>query len=217
MRNLLIKEIRLSASVLAYVFILFGLMFFVPGYPILCGVFFSTLGLFKSFEFAREANDIVFTALLPVGKKDVVKGRFAFVCLIELATLFVMAIAVILRMTVFADAALYRGNIMMNANGFALGAAFFLFGLFNWIFVGGFFRTGYQTGRPFLIYMIVAFLAITGFETLHHLPGLEILNAFGTVNVVGQSLLLGIGILCWLFLTGISCRRACIRFEKIDL
>jgi len=41
MRNLLIKEMKLSASVLSYAFIAFGVMFFLPRYPILCGVFFS--------------------------------------------------------------------------------------------------------------------------------------------------------------------------------
>ena len=51
MRNILLKELKLSASVLSYLFTLFGLMFFLPGYPILCGAFFSALGLFKSFEY----------------------------------------------------------------------------------------------------------------------------------------------------------------------
>lgn len=76
MRDIMVKEIRLSASPLAFIFIVAGLMFFIPGYPILCGAFFVTLGLFHSFQAAREANDIVFSALLPVAKKDVVKGRY---------------------------------------------------------------------------------------------------------------------------------------------
>ena len=130
MRNILLKEIKLSASVISYLFILFGLMFFIPGYPVLCGAFFSALGIFKSFEFAREANDTVFSALLPIAKRDVVKGKYCFVCLIEICTLILMTIPVILRMTIFSDAAVYRSNGLMNANLFALGAAFFLFGLF---------------------------------------------------------------------------------------
>ena len=73
MRNIMIKELRLSASVLSYLFIIFGLMFFIPGYPILCGVFFVTLGIFQSFQNARETNDILFSALLPVLKKPPTK------------------------------------------------------------------------------------------------------------------------------------------------
>ena len=133
MRNILIKELKLSSSPLAFFFIAFGLMFFIPGYPILCGVFFVTLGLFHSFQFARESNDIVFSVLLPIAKKDVVKGKYLFVCFIEFCALFLMTIAVIIRMTVLSDASPYVNNALMNANFFALGCAMFIFGFFNMI------------------------------------------------------------------------------------
>ena len=103
MKYILKKELTLSASILSYLFIAFGLMFFIPGYPILCGVFFVTLGIFQSFQNAREANDIVFSALLPIAKKDVVKGKFVFSCFIELCSIILMAVATALRMTVFED------------------------------------------------------------------------------------------------------------------
>ena len=124
MREIMIKELRLSASALSYLFIAFGLMFFVPGYPILCGVFFVTLGIFQSFQSAREANDILFSALLPFAKRDVVKGKYLFVCFIELCSLLVMGIAVIIRMTLLAGSAVYRSNALMNANPFALGIVY---------------------------------------------------------------------------------------------
>ena len=78
MNALLRKEMRLSASILSYLFIAFAFMALLPGYPILCSVFFITLGIFQSFQSAREANDIVFSALLPVAKRDEVKGKYIF-------------------------------------------------------------------------------------------------------------------------------------------
>ena len=158
MREIMIKELRLSASALSYLFIAFGLMLFVPGYPILCGVFFVTLGIFQSFQSAREANDILFSALLPFAKRDVVKGKYLFVCFIELCSLLVMGIAVIIRMTLLSGSAVYRANALMNANPFALGMAFFIFALFNAIFVGGFFRTAYKFSRPFIAYRCVIYM-----------------------------------------------------------
>ena len=140
MKNILKKELTLSASILSYLFIAFGFMFFIPGYPVLCGVFFVTLGIFQSFQNAREVNDVVFSALLPVAKKDVVKGKFIFSCFIELCSFLLMAMAVLIRMTALADSAVYRNNAMMNANLFALGLSLFIFGLFNLIFIGGFFK-----------------------------------------------------------------------------
>lgn len=217
MHKLLIKELKLTASAITYFFILFGIMFFIPGYPVLCGAFFSTLGIYKSFEAAREANDTVFSALLPVAKKDVVKGKYAFVCVIELCTILVMCIPVILRMSVLSDSSVYRNNFMMNANLFALGAAFILFGLFNLIFVGGFFKTAYKLGKPFIIFIIVNFLMIGVFESLHHIPGLSALNAFGTDHFGLQITLLSAGMIAYLLLTVLSCSKACADFEKIDL
>ena len=113
MHNILLKEMKLSASILSYLFILFGLMFLIPGYPILCGAFFVALGIFQGFQTAREANDIVFSALLPIAKEDVVKGRYLFVCLIEGCALILMALAVILRMTVFSRSSVYADNALM--------------------------------------------------------------------------------------------------------
>lgn len=217
MRNILRKEMRLSASLLSYLFILFGLMFLLPGYPILCGAFFVSLGLFQSFQSAREANDILFSALLPIAKRDVVKGKFLFVCLIEFCAMTLMTASVVLRMTVFSEAVVYRSNTLMNANLFALGMACVIFGLFNRIFVGGFFKTAYKFARPFVSFVIAAFLVIFAAEALHHIPGLAWLNAFGNDHIASQLILLVAGILIYLLLTFLSCRRACSDFERIDL
>lgn len=217
MNKILRKEMKLSASVLSYLFIAFGFMFFIPGYPILCGVFFVTLGIFQSFQYAREANDIIFSALLPIAKKDVVKGKFLFACFIELCSFTLMAAIVILRMTMFSESYVYRNNALMNANPFALGMVLLIFGLFNFIFIGGFFKTAYKFGKPFVAYIIVAFLAIGIGEALHHFPGLEMLNAFGFEHIILQLELFGIGALCYVLLTLLSYRQSCKHFEIIDL
>lgn len=217
MKNILKKELTLSASILSYLFILFGLMFFIPGYPILCGVFFVTLGIFQSFQNARETNDILFSALLPVAKKDVVKGKYIFSCFIELCSVILMAMATVVRMTILKDSVVYRNNAMMNANLFALGMAMFIFGLFNMIFIGGFFKTAYKFGKPFVTHIIVTFVMIGIGEALHHIPGLETVNAFGFECFYLQLGLLAIGTVAYTALTVLSYQCACRNFERIDL
>ena len=216
-RRLLNKEMRLSASILSYLFIAFGFMALLPGYPILCGAFFITLGLFQSYQNAREANDIVFSALLPVAKRDVVKGKYLFAVFIELCGFVLMALLTLLRMTVLKDALPYRNNALMNANPFFLGTALFIFGLFNLIFIGGFFRTAYKFARAFVTYIAVCFLTIGIAETLHHFPGLEAVNAFGFEHIGLQLILLAGGIVSFVLLTLLSCKKACVAFEKLDL
>ena len=217
MRNLLAKEMRLSASMLSYLFIAFGAMFFLPGYPILCGAFFTCLGIFHSFQNAREANDLVFSALLPVSKQDVARGKVYFSCVIELCCLLLMAIVTIIRMTVLSGSQVYLNNALMNANPFALGVAFLMFGLFNVVFIAGFFKTSYKLGKPFVTYIVVAFVVIGAAETLHHIPGLAPLNAFGLSHLPLQLGLLAAGVVCYIALTGLALRSSTASFEKTDL
>ena len=217
MNPLLRKEMRLSASILSYLFLGFAFMTLIPGYPILCGVFFITLGLFQSFQNAREANDIVYSALLPVAKRDVVKGKYQFALLIELTGFLLMAALTIVHMSALSGSQVYRQNALMNANPFYLGTALLIFGLFNCIFIGGFFRTAYNFGKPFVMYTVAAFLTIGIAEALHHFPGLEAFNAFGFDHIALQILLLLAGVLLYAFLTWLSYKKACENFERIDL
>lgn len=217
MRNILRKEVRLCTLPIVCLFVFFGLMFLFPGYPVLCGAFFLTLGLYQNFRYARECNDLMFSVLLPIAKRDVVKGKFAFACIAEMCCFALMLISVIVRMTVLSDAPIYRENALMNANLFALGMALVLFGIFNLVFIGSFFKTGYQTGRPFLAYMVFCFCVIAISEALHHIPGMEILNAFGFEHFGLQIGLFAAGAICFAGLTILSFRKSCYRFERIDL
>ena len=217
MNALLKKEMRLSALLLTYLFIGFAFMTMLPGYPVLCSVFFINLGLFQSFQSAREANDIVFSALLPVAKRDVVRGKYQFSVMIELCGFALMAVLTLVRMTALSDAAVYRQNALMNANPFFLGCALVIFGVFNLIFLGGFFRTAYSLGKPFITYIIVNFLLIGIAEALHHFPGMEALNAFGFDHIGLQLLTLLAGTVLYILLTVMSYNKACENFERIDL
>lgn len=216
MREILRKEMTLSALPLSYLFIAFGAMFLLPGYPILCGAFFVTLGIFQSFRHAREADDIGFSLLLPIERNAIVRGKYLFVCLFELAGFMLMAIATVLRMTVLSQAVAYRENALMAANPFALGLALTIFALFNLVFLGGFFKTAYDFTKPFIGYMIAAFVTIGIAETLHHLPGLALLNAMAGDHIVLQLALLAAGILVFMALTCVSFRKACDNFNRID-
>lgn len=217
MKALLRKELRLSALPFTYLFIGFAFLTLVPGYPILCGVFFVTLGIFQSFQSAREANDIVYSALLPVAKTDVVTGKYVFSVLIELVGFALMALLTLIRMTVLADVPAYRQNALMNANPFFLSMALVIFGLFNWIFIGGFFKTAYKLGKHFVIDIVVTFVVIGAAEAAHHIPRLGALNAFGFEHLGLQLAILCAGAIVFVVLTYLSYKKACRDFEKIDL
>lgn len=217
MKNLLYKEMKLSASPLSYFFISSAFLTFAPGYPILLGAFFTTLGIFYSFQTMRENSDIQYSLLLPVAKCDIVKSKFIFTVIIELCSFILMTAITLIRMLVLNSSAVYTSNKLMCANLSFLGFALFIFGLFNLIFVGGFFKTAFYFAKPFVTYCIVSFIVIITAETLHHIPGLDFINSFGFDYIFPQAVILLAGLIAFVILTGFGLKKSEQRFEKIDL
>lgn len=217
MRELIKKEFTLAAAPLTYIFLAFGLMTMIPGYPILVCGFFMCLGILYTFQFSREYNDVLYTALLPVKKRDVVKARFFFVMCIQLAGVLVCGLLTLLRMTVLRDWSVYRTNPLMNANPTFLGYLLVVMALFNVIFLGGFYKTAYYYGKPFILFCIAAFVTVGLGETLHHIPGLGWLNAASGDGVGRQAVVLLGGVIFYAVGTLLSMKRSEERFEKLDL
>ena len=216
MKELMSKEQRLSASPLSVVFLAFSAMTLLPGYPILAGALFVCLGMFYSFQSARENNDILYSVLLPVRKTDVVRAKFRFCWRIEAIACAIMAVLTVLRMTLLKDFGPYVTNVLMPANPVFLGFVLLMFSAFNVVFLGGFFRTAYGIGKPFLGFFLVAVVLIGGGETLHHIPRLRVLAQSGLRPLLIQlAVLAGCGIVS-LLLNLAACRKSMSRFEKLD-
>lgn len=217
MRQLIQKEFTLTAAPLTYIFLAFGLMTLVPGYPVLVGGFFLCLGIFYTFQFAREYNDVLYTALLPVKKRDVVKARYLFTVCIQLAGVLICGLLTLLRMTVLREAAAYRTNPLMDANLAYIAYLLVIMTLFNVIFLRGFYRTAYYYGKPFVLFCIAAFAVVGLGETLHHIPGLTWLGDSAGAGVKRQAVLLLAAIAVYAVGTLLSMRHSAERFEKLDL
>ena len=217
MKNLLIKEVRLASSPLSYFFLAASLMTLLPGYPILMGSFFMCLGLFHSFQNSREANDTLYTVLLPVRKSDFVKSKFIFTCFIQAVGFILCAALTAVRMTVLATASPYVGNALMNATPVYLAFILLIFSAFNVFFVVGYFKTAYKIGFPFLVFGVVTFIIITVAEILPHLPPLTFLHTPSGERLGAQFCALIFATVIYVAATAISCRKAEENFEIIDL
>ena len=217
MTSLLTKEFRLACSPLSWIFLVAAFMTLLPGYPILMGAFFVCFGVFHSFQNAREQNDVLYTVLLPVRKADYVRAKYAFTCCIQLLGFALMAALTALRMTALSGAQPYVDNALMNASPLFLAFALLIFAGFNVCFLGGFFRTCYKLGMPFLSFGIATLLLIVIGEALHFLPGLGFFNAPGGARLGLQFALLAAAAAVYALATFLSCRVSMARFEKIDL
>lgn len=217
MKALLNKEIKLASSVITWLFLAFAAMTMIPGYPILVGAFFLCLGIFQSFQSWRENNDILYTALLPVKKTDVVKAKFGFVVLVQLLFFAIAFVLTMLRITVMKNSSVYVNNVMMNANQAYLGYVLLDFALFNAVFICGFFKTAYKFAKPFVASAAAVFVLIAITEALHHIPGLEFLNGTDTAKDIRMWLILIACAAIFALVTALSIRRSMRLFDKIDL
>ena len=217
MKNLMLKERKLAASPLSYLFLAFAAMTLIPGYPILVGAMFVCLGLFYSFQAARENNDILYSVLLPIPKADTVRAKFAFCCRIELAGFAIMAVLTVLRMTVLSNTGPYVTNVMMPANPVYLAFVLLIFTAFNTLLLGGFFKTGYAIGKPFIAFLTMGMLLVGVGETLHHLPWFTVLKATDTRSLLIQCAVLAAAAGLYALLTLAAYRQSKKRFEELDL
>ena len=217
MHKLFHKDLSLCTQAVTWGLLAASLLVMVPGYPILVGVFLVCLGIFHSFQYANESNDILYSVLLPVKKRDVVKAKYAQVLLFEGIGYAVMVVLTVLRMTLLGNAGPYAANPMMNATPYFLACTLLAFTAFNVLFVGGFFKTAWKVGMPFLRFGIAVFLLIAVSEALHHFPGLGFLNEPGGSRLGLQFILLALALVIFAVGTFLSCKASIRRFEKIDL
>ncbi|HBK01472.1 MAG TPA: ABC transporter [Clostridiales bacterium] len=214
MIKLLRKEFTLSASPLTYIFLAFTLMSFIPNYPPLIGAFFVCLGIFYTFQKTREENDVVFTVLLPVKKTDAVTAKYLFCLINEVIALLLIAAFIPVKRVLCAAAPEVYTSALMSTNLTTLGFYALIFAAFNIFFLGGFFKTAYKIGKPFIIFCIVSFVLVFLGEALHHIPGLENLNDYSLFPSVIPCV---IGLLVLAFGTLLSLNLAKKRFSAIDL
>lgn len=216
MKRLFYKEMKLSANPLTYLFIAFSAMTMIPSYPILVGSFFICLGIFHTYQQIREYDDVTYTVMLPVKKRDIVTAKYLFVLFIELTAFILCTLLTIIRMKILGTAVPYATNQLMNANMAYFGYTMIVFAVFNSIFLAGFFKTTYKIGKPFFIFCIVSFIIIIMGEILHHIPDLESLNNPSNLSMP-QVVIFAIGIVVFMLCTWLSYQKAVKDFEGIDL
>ncbi len=219
MSKLLKKEMVLTAAPITYIFLLAVLLAFIPdGYPITMSAVFVCMGIFYTFQFSRENNDVLYTALLPVRKGDVVRAKFAFTIFVELVSLALSSVSVIVIMLGLSRITAYGEGVLLNPNFAYLGYLLVIYGLFNAIFLGIHFKTAYNVGMPFVVFIVTAMVAVGISETLHHIPTLGALNlpSFADGWMLQLSVL-AFGAVFFAVGTFVSLRSSIRNFEGVDV
>ncbi|SDY21600.1 ABC-2 transporter permease [Eubacterium barkeri] len=213
--QLLKKEFVLSMHPVVPLFMLLSAMVLIPNYPYTVIFFYTTLGVFFTCMIGRENGDISYSVGLPITKKDVVRGRMAFVIIIELIQVLLVAGFSILRNAI--ESAPNQAGL--EANLTLLGAGLVLFGIFNLVFFTQYYKAINKVGRSFVIATTVYWLVALVFEgSTFAIPYVrDVLDTPDPQHLLPKCVVLALGAVVFLLCNSLAYKKGCRSFEEQDL
>ena len=226
MKALLFKELRLAMHPICYVFIvLFPFMILIPSYPLGIGFIYVLTCypiLFLGANKGQQSNDLLFSTLLPVRKKDIVMARIFTVIFMQIAFILVMtALYPVARIinNAIAQSAENPSEYMIPGLGldsYVLLVAIALIGYAIADII--FFPIYYKHGKSIVmstLFTILGFVVYIGIFTigLPFIPGLDILN---NLHLGIQFAILGAAILISFGLHVVVYKVSSKRLEMVD-
>ena len=214
MKNLLYKDLKLGISPMFYVFpLLFGALMLIPGWLyLLVFMYFCFITVPNAFAASRVQNDLMFSILMPVQKRDIVQSKIISFIILELMHISFAAIFALLNMILYKNFFYY----FLKPNIAFFGLAFLMSGLFNGSVFPLFFKTGYKYGIPVLVssLTIVAYATAIEVFALFNSGFGNFLKYSGLPTQI--SILFG-GIILFVLLSLIAIKISIKNFEKVDL
>ena len=226
MKALIYKELKLAMHPICYVFIvLFPFMILIPSYPLGIGFIYVLTCypiLFLGANKGQQSNDLLYSTLLPVRKKDIVMARILTVIFMQIAFILVMtALYPVARIinNAIAQSAENPNEYMIPGLGldsYVLLVAIALIGYAIADII--FFPIYYKHGKSIVmstLFTILGFVVYIGIFTigLPFIPGLDILN---NLHLGIQFAILGAAILISFGLHVVVYKVSSKRLEMVD-
>ena len=225
MKALLYKEFKLAMHPICYIFIaLFPFMILIPGYPLAIG-FIYVLScypiLFLGANKGQQSNDLLFSTLLPVRKKDIVLARIITVIFMQVAFMVIMS-------CLYPIAYNFTGNILdeetgkliqnagfnLNSYVLVLAIAFIGYALADLIFFPIYYKHGKSIvmSTLFTILGFVVYLSVTTIA-VPYIVGIEACNSIPLwIQFIALGAAIGLSALIHILVYKIGARE----LEKVD-
>ena len=230
MKHLLYKEFRLSIPLFVFFYLSFALMLLIPSYPYLVAFFFICNASMYIFTQGQANGDLLFSTMLPVRKRDVVRARYLSIMLLQMLFL-LLCTGVIFLHQYLPPAGLPDNPAGWDAGLMLLGAGLGVMGLYNLIGIPAYFRGEAKIGRIMLITMLGLFsyiavmegIAIAAAQARAYVPLFDWIEThlacFPSTPAAwaAQSIALSIGAAVYALLTLLGYRRAAKIFERVAL
>ena len=227
MKALIYKELKLAMHPICYLFVfLFPLMVFIPNFPLGIGFIYILTNypvLFLGANKGQQSNDLLYSTLLPVRKKDIVLARMIIVLLMQIAFILVMSTLYPLEYYIQSTVRAMnpdQPNLFVNAglsiDSYVLCVAIAVVGyaIADLIFFPIYYKQGKSIVMSTLL-TIFGFVLFIGLFTiiLPYIPGFEFMNKQSIgVQFICLGAAIGISILIHILVYKISSKR----LEKVD-
>ena len=211
--KLLYKELALAAHPTSIVFAFLGCLVIVPAYPYTVIFMFGCLAPYLTFQYARETNDLWYTALLPVTKKESVHSKYMLIISIQLCQLLIAVPSVFLRKILEVE----NNPVGIDATLAWFGFGLMIYGVFDLVFFPAYYKNGYQAGKAFVMAAIPMLLMMVAVEGAVHIPQLAWLDSDALPDLMRQIPVLLTGILCYGCFITLAYKISVKRFENVDL
>ena len=224
MKALLYKEFKLAMHPICYVFIVaFPLMVLIPSYPIAVGFIYTLVCypiIFLGANKGQQSNDLLYSTLLPIRKKDIVLARVFTIVILQFAFIALTSALVPLSLLIKQSIASSSDKPVVDA-GFGLQSYVLVLAI---VIIGYaladiiFFPIYYKNGKSIVmstLMTIIGFVIYTGIFTiaLPYIPGLEFLNQ---LPLYIQFIVLGVALLIYFLIHLVVYKVSSKRLEKVD-
>ena len=227
MKALLYKEFKLAMHPICYVFIaVFPLMILIPSYPIAIGFIYVLTCypiLFLGANKGQQSNDLLYSTLLPVRKKDIVLARIFTVTIMQFAFIAIMSCLYPLALLI-QDKIHISDPTMSLVPGLGLDAyvsvlaiAIIGYAVADLIFFPIYYRNGKSIvmSTLFTILGFVMYIAIFTIA-IPYIPGMSWYTDLLTNNLGVQFIILGASLLIYILIHIIVYKVSSKKLEKVD-
>lgn len=217
MYNLVMKDLKIGVNPMLFIFpFLISALMLIPGWLYFIVIlYFCWISVPNMFAGFRVQNDLIFTAMMPVTKKDIVKAKVAVIVILELLHIVTAIIYGMISTRLFP-------NVNYHFFGPTLGfwgLCFVMLAIFNIILIPMYYKTAYKYGGATMAAITGTVLFAGGAEWLgiENSAVFELFKGTGADNMAIQISILIAGILIFAVLTIIAYRIATKRFEKVEI
>ncbi|BBI33375.1 ABC-2 transporter permease [Cohnella abietis] len=217
MYNLLLKELKLGVSPFFYVLpFLTGALMLIPGWLyFIVFLYFFSITVPNMFGGYKTQNDLIFSIMMPVTRKDIIKARVAVIVILELLHIVTAVIYGMISTLLYPNLKyLFFGPTI----GF-WGLCFVMVAIFNIIFISMYYKTAYKYGAPTIAAITGAMLFAGGAEWMGISNSFvfELFKGTGADNMVSQISILIAGIAIFAAFTITAYHIAIKRFKNVEI